>query len=259
VDARFGLVQIQDAFYCPCDGFSMGSPAAAGGANILGGITEFQLLSEMDLPTQYEISAKTLLMRWMDDNLQIFDRSLSRKGKKALRRLAAPGFYGGKLDQKSEGREADTAFGFKLAITGGVVRARAARPFANERAGEKGIPSQWPHVHGGTGYGSRKAKAAAAAGRLFRELDMTNGTEEEAADGVRRTVAEMCRAGVDRRVLSSAVRKVAAASWVKFDSVLESLNSSDQKIDKWCVAFDWKERIEQMKDRTGRAMEACLK
>ena len=25
------MVQIQDAFYCPCDGFSMGSPAAAGG------------------------------------------------------------------------------------------------------------------------------------------------------------------------------------------------------------------------------------
>ena len=69
----------------------------------MGGISEFQFLAGLDLPTQYELSAKTLLMRWMDDNLQLWCRSLSRGGKKALRRLAAPGFYGGRLDQKAEG------------------------------------------------------------------------------------------------------------------------------------------------------------
>jgi hypothetical protein len=252
-------VRIQSEFYCPRDGFSMGSPAAAGGANILGGISEFQFLSGLDLPTQYELSAKTLLMRWMDDNLQLWCRSLSRPGKRALRKLAAPGFYGGKLDQKSEGREADTAFGFKLRLTGGVVRTRTARPFANERAGEKGIQNQWPHVHGGSGYGSKKAKAAAAAGRLFRELDMTNGTEEEAADGVKRTVVEMRRAGVEARLLRTAVRKVEAASWVRLDRVLDVLSWSDVDALAWSDAFDSLERRKQMEDRLGRAIEACLK
>ena len=82
LDARFGLVQVQDEFYRPLDGFSMGSPAAAGGANILGGISEFRFLSGLEIPVQFELGAKTLPIRWMDDNLQIWDRSLSRKARK---------------------------------------------------------------------------------------------------------------------------------------------------------------------------------
>jgi hypothetical protein len=259
LDGRFGIVQVLDSFFCPEDGFSMGSPAAAGGANVLGGISEYQYLSSLPLPIQYEIKARTVLMRWMDDVLQLWSRSISKGSKRALRTLAAPNFYGGKLDQKSEGRSADTAFGFKLELHGGLVQARSARPYADERAEDEGIQAQWPHVQGGSAYTSRKVKVSSATGRIFRELDMTNATEADVIAGVKRVVGEMVCAGFERRILRTAVGKVGTSSWVRLVSVRRFLSESDPMIAEWCARYDQLERRMQKKDRLLRALEACCK
>jgi hypothetical protein len=252
-------VQVGDSFFCPEDGFSMGSPAAAGGANVLGGTAEYEFLSSLPLPIQYEIKARTVLMRWMDDVLQLWARSISKKSNRALRTLAAPNFYGGKLDQKSEGRSADTAFGFKLKLHGGLVRARSSRPYADERGEDEGIQAQWPHVHGGSAYTSRKVKVSSATGRIFRELDMTNGTEADVVAGVKRVVGEMVCAGFERKSLRTAVGKVEASSWVRLVSVRSFLGESNLMIADWCGQYDRLERGPQKKDRMLRALEACCK
>ena len=82
----------------PEDGFSIGSQAAAAGANVLAGVKEGVYVSTRTMKVQYELMKYRLLMRWADDNIQVWDRRTSKPTKKALARLRASNFYGGRLE-----------------------------------------------------------------------------------------------------------------------------------------------------------------
>lgn len=240
----------------------MGSPAAAGGACVTAAVREQQFLQDLPMNVIREIELYVLLMRWMDDLLQIWNRrKLSRSTKRALRKMASPNFYGGELEQISEGRAADTAFGFKLRTAGGVVAARSARSFAHEKAGEDpsaALP-EWPHVHGGTGYGGEKLKKATASGRLLRELDMTNAPESEVVDGLMRVTGELVAAGFPRKMLQSVVARVESVSWTKLGKLKTLLCWDDSKVSSFCSDYDAAARSVQARDRLARAQEAVEK
>ena len=71
-------------------------------------------MSSANPVSQYELLRKVLQLRWADDNIQIWDRRISKPTRKKLKTMRGEKFYGGKLHQLQEGDDEDTSFGFKM-------------------------------------------------------------------------------------------------------------------------------------------------
>ena len=247
-DRRFGAVVVNGRLYVNEEGFSIGSQIAAAGSSVLAGVKESVFLSTRSLLVQYELIKKCVLARWADDNLQLWEANISMGTRIALEVLADEEFYGGELEQLRGGAGEDTAFGFKIATSGGLVMARGAKNFANEQAGEA-RQFRWPHVHGGTQFSSERVKKATVVGRILRELDLTNCQETEAEENVRRIVLAMRIAGFEERILKSALERVAQTSWLSFQPTKAALRLTMVDCDDWCKRWDVAQKAAQVADR----------
>ena len=114
LDERFGVVEVMGEWCLLEDGFSIGSQVAAGGAGLLASDVEHDEMSSANPVSQYELLRKVLQLRWADDNIQIWDRRISKPTRKKLKTMRGEKFYGGKLQQLQEGDDEDTSFGFKM-------------------------------------------------------------------------------------------------------------------------------------------------
>lgn len=260
MDRKYGAVVVLGEEHLAEDAFNIGNQIAAAGANLHAAVKETKKVENLDFRTQYELVTKCLTMRWADDSLQVWDRRISGRTRQVLKDLRSEGFYGGNLKQIPSGAEENTAFGFRLRTTSGLVKAQAAKTFANEK-GPVGVEeTEWPHVHGGSQYSSMKTKVTTVQGRIVRELGLTNGTEKEAEQNVMRTVFEFNAAGYPRKVLTKAVQKSEQVSWVRFTKMLEMLRRcSDEELKAWCTAWDEEQRLAQWSERLVLAAEARSK
>ena len=247
-DRRFGAVVANGRLYVNEEGFSIGSQIAAAGTGVLAGVKEAVFLNSRSLLVQYELIKKCVLARWADDNLQLWEANISLGTRIALEVLADEEFYGGDLEQIRGGAEEDTAFGFKIRTSGGLIMARGAKNFANEQAGEA-RQFQWPHVHGGTQFSSERVKKATVVGRILRELDLSNCLEEDVEENVRRIVLAMKVAGFEEKVLRCALERVAHASWLNFRPTKAALLWTTTECEDWCKWWDVVQKAAQVADR----------
>ena len=254
-DRRFGAVVALAKTYVNSDGFSIGSQIAAAGSVVLTGVKEGLHLRRQSYFVQFELMTKCVLARWADENLQVWEASISKATKRVLDELADEQFYGGELQQLGGGEDEDTAFGFKLEFGGGLVLAQAAKNYANEAAGEVRA-STWPHVHGGSQFSSERVKKATVVGRILRELDMTNKGQEFTEANVARTVLEMMRGGYEDRLLRSALERVSRSSWAPCYLAKRALREwSDDEVECWCKSWDVAQKATQVADRVRRCLE----
>ena len=91
--AEYGLVNVLGCLRKPVLGFSIGGPEAAGGSNVYVGWREREHIRAQRPWVQQEIAKKCCLVRWMDDLIHVVDRSLSRAGWGAIRRMQRKDFY----------------------------------------------------------------------------------------------------------------------------------------------------------------------
>lgn len=256
---RFGIVEVLGIMKIPLDGFNMGGPASAGGASLYASAQEDKYLKSLPRDIQYELATLALLMWWMDGDIQMWDGTkMSKRSKRAWRRMRKKDFYGGNLEQMAEPLEAGTAFGFKLETSDGTVRAQAAKQhYANEQLGNATVDQdvlRWQHIHWGTQYASEKMKKGMILGRIYRALDLTNKTDKEAKDNLKRVLAELILSPYDVKLLQKAPRQIEKESWFKMKDLIEFVEWSPEGIDVWGRRWDGQQR--ETKKKEAAALEA---
>ena len=75
---------------------------------MLTGVKEGLHLRRQSYFVQFELMTKCVLARWADENLQVWEASISKATKRVLDELADEQFYGGELQQLAGGERTRT-------------------------------------------------------------------------------------------------------------------------------------------------------
>ena len=71
------MVEVLGVPHIPRDGFTIGSPEAAGGSSVTVAVKEHRDLTALPRPVQHELTQKAWTRRWMDDWVMIWSNKLS--------------------------------------------------------------------------------------------------------------------------------------------------------------------------------------
>lgn len=106
------------------EGFGIGGPESAGGANLFVGWREKCHEEEQTAWVKHEMGTKAFCRRWQDDVIIVEDTRMSKPTRDAMKERKKKGVYGGDLELEEE-KGQDTAFGYEWSTRGGILRCRA--------------------------------------------------------------------------------------------------------------------------------------
>ena len=194
----------------PKNGLCIGSQLAAGGASLVAAWAEESALRQERKEVKAEIRTKCFIRRWLDDLWIMHGNRISAAAASFLSYLQSEHFYGPTFTLKRvwDGEP----FGFSVILRrDGRVSVRSKLGFIQERRKLPGNGWQKDRstMHGGAQFQSRTVKKATLTGHLIRYLDLSTEDEETMLRGVARVLTEMMRVGMDRKLIGSALRKLA--------------------------------------------------
>jgi hypothetical protein len=134
----------------------MGSGLGPPGATLAACYKEEQRQAQLPFWQKRAFSASTLCMRWMDDLIQIYLKSLGPPLQTVLTEMRSECFYGDTLKLKKE--EGNVAFGFRFRFANGQVCAAQYLKF-RESFDAPLLRSSLPMIQGPSGFmadGSRR-------------------------------------------------------------------------------------------------------
>ena len=167
------------------------------------GCRESEFLATLPWPLRAELQEHTLQMRWMDDVVHIWRSSLSRGGKRVLRRLGAPNMYSAHL--VLERTWSNSAFGFHWCDQQGVLIVQQIEKWVQDFAANRFLRGGIP-LYSGHQFDTKKMRVSVLFGYILRLLECSNRPQEDVELSLLRLGVEMTRCGHSHRDISNATR-----------------------------------------------------
>lgn len=241
----------------PIIGVGIGSPLAAGFAQLAVSWKEEKKDRRRHFLLAQEMRRKILRMRWMDDLVVLCREELSEEALEEVASYLSEGFYGKHLVlEQADGCD---AFGYLVEMhRDGVFGVRPRLGFLHRRFTWDAAQAGAAHpiritsgIHGGPQWRPDVMERSVAAGALFRLMDMTTAVEEEVINTAIRMMLEYRMCGFGEKGLLAALAKVQVKTMVDLTRVRKAVRWEQKDAKHWIQLYDVMEEA-----RVKRADEA---
>jgi len=237
---RFGVVWVNGVPMRPKDGFQIGAPEAAGGSELTVSKREHDFVKEKSSTVRWFLGSQCFMARWVDDVVHVVPRRGPKEAKEAIKEMESLDFYKG-LELKPE--EGTRGFGFEFVVENGILLVRSINKAERELDDDGTAKKEWPEAHGGSQYGGAGWKAATVMGRVCRILDMTNESQADTMEQVRRCLTELSLRGFDDETIEKAMRRMSRAAWCDVMRTTDVLMMSEKEKELYCLEVDFRRAL----------------
>ena len=176
------------------------------------GCRESEFLSTLPWPLRAELQENIVTLRWMDDVVRIWRDSLSRGGKRVLRRLGAADVYSRHLVLARTW--SNVAFGFHCTDDKGILTVQQIEKWVQDFAANSHLRPGIP-LYSGRQFDTRKRRVSVLYGYILRLLECSNQPEPDVQLPLSRLAARMHHSGHSSRDISDAIRAAARQALLK--------------------------------------------
>lgn len=227
----------------PLYGVGIGSPLAAGAAQLV--VSRRETLKGRETPPVIlnEVRSKVHRMRWMDDMALMVQEPLSPAATELVTEYLTWNFYGDKLILKQT--PGTDVFGFLLDLKPGEALHRPRWGFLHRRLNWEKTQKDAKRpidaragVHGGQQYRSGKVERSIVTGSLYRLMDMSNDNEKLVQLQATRLILEYLNCGFNVQEVDCAIRKANRDTWLGLAEVRRVLSWSPAVRRQWVAVYD---------------------
>lgn len=228
-------------------GLLMGSPVAAGGAQLVAALKEQRAWERRPWGMRLMISRVVFTKRWMDDILLCYEIDANADAKEFVTEITMGRFYGEKLKLAEENTK--EAFGLLFKVRDeSKVECFAKMKFIRD---EEGLEKEWGRgrssFHGGPQFRHRGQDRAIGCGHVQRFLDGTNAEANEVKDGVKRILYELGAVGYEEKDIRAIIRTTMKDTTCDLTDVQKDpLRTSTEERRTWARAYDAGYRLRMM-------------